>query len=50
MKKFLWLFLAPASAASLLAQSPAPLAPAVPEVTLLDPAEPDVPLFPAVPD
>ncbi len=33
MKKFLWLFLAPASASSLLAQTPAPLAPQVPRTT-----------------
>ncbi len=33
MKKFLWLFLAPASASSLLAQTPAPLAPPVPRTT-----------------
>src|SRR6478736_10057480 len=33
MKKFLWLFLAPASASSLLAQTPAPLAPVVPGTT-----------------
>ena len=31
MKKFLWLFLAPASASPLLAQTPAPLVPQLPE-------------------
>ena len=33
MKKFLWLFLAPASASSLLAQTPAPVTPEVPRTT-----------------
>ena len=33
MKKFFWLFLAPASASSLLAQTPPPLAPELPRTT-----------------
>src|SRR5881398_3741723 len=33
MKKFLWLFLAPASASSLLAQTPAPVTPELPRTT-----------------
>src|SRR3954471_2807167 len=35
MKKLLWLFLAPASASSLFAQSPAPLVPQLPRTTTL---------------